>query len=710
MALLAALPPASGWCAPDWQIGRGKWSGMLGMSYNQSNFSGENAISTVTGSTHNLQETLSILGNGLYVLDPRLVRFNLGLDLAHNQSAYGSESAGSSTEGGSTDIVLGYNLDADIFSNKPYPARLYANRIQSQTSQNFGGLTVGTSQALGFSLQLKDESFLKDWGGPWLNASLSASQQHSQSTSSYFDRVFRTDRTAQSFAFSANKGFSTADLRFRYRASQYDNALREEPSNLAQSASLNYSVDFGPGLNRYFASSLSYATARGLEPTNTFRATEILHINHLRNLSTDTSYNVTREDNEGIISLMQDGSFAVSHTLYKNLSTSAFLNVSQNSLPAGTTAFYSGQLSQNYQHSLPGGGSLGLNWSGSYQRSSNALSSGEIPVGREPHLAEPTNALEPGFLLNNPFVIETSIEVFNFKDGTREPVPKSAYSLQKEGNFVRITPFYLDLGDPNAPIKPGDDLQVDYIYQVDARLENETRNLGYGINVGYGWIAGSYQHQQTEQNPLTGESRFLSSSTSDSVNLSVRGRWLGLPMAVGTSHSRNISRGVAGTVQEDLSRLSFETSGRLFDMDARGNASMGRYRGARSGYDNRQISGTLIWRPEFKSWNMSFGANASNIQHRRPARQTTTLSARGSFTWDSPGGWVNSAYVGLNNTSNSDSEGGAGQSSTMQLGGNTSFRLGKLTLTSGVSFDFMTGGDSKAKSQTFYLSLTRAFR
>lgn len=704
ISLLAALPSVNSWGAIDWQIGRGRWSGALGMNYIQSGFSSGNDDRSVTGATQTLQETLGVQGNGLYVLDPRLVKVDLGLNLSHNQSNYSSLAEGSSSEGGTTDRVLGYNLDANILSNKPYPAKLYANRIQNQTSHNFGGLTVGTNENRGFSLQLKEDSLLNEWGGPWFSALLSASQQRSQSTTTYFERIFRSDQTYRSVAVSADKGFKTADLHFQYQAHQQSNALIEQPSNLSQNASLIYSLDFGPGLNRTFSSSLFYAASRTPEPFNILTASETLHIDHYQNLSTDTSYSLSREETGGIVSVSQDGSFSVSHTLFQNLSTSASLNGNQSNIPAGTMTFYSGQISQNYRHSLPGGGSLGLNWSGGYQRSSNALNSGAIPITREPHPAPAEFA--PGFQLNKPFVMVDSIKVFNVKNGVHELLPASAYKILEEGNFVRIAPIYLDINDPNPLIKPDDKLEVEYTYQVDARLENETRDLGYGINVGYGWIAGGYQHQQTEQNPLTGESRFLSSSQTDNVNLGLRGVVLGLPLSVSASHSRGISRGFYGQVQEDFTRLSVESSGRAFGMDARGNASMDRFRGSRLGYDLRQLTATLLWRPDSTNWNMTFGANASSMHYLMPERQTSALAARASFNWDASGGWVNSAFAEVR--SNDDSL--LSRQTALRLGGRTSFRLGKLSLSSGVYFDHMTSGTSKANSQSFDVSVTRAFR
>lgn len=703
ISVLAITPSVSSLAADGWQLGRGKWSSTLGVSYSQSKSTSEGDSASMSSSSHSLQETLGVQGTGLYVLDPRLVSLNMGFTLAHNQSSYLSQAGGFGSDSHMTDRLLGYNLDADILSTKPYPAKLYARSSQNQTSHNFGGLTVSKNESQGASLELKEDSVLSQWGGPWFSARFNVDQQRGQSTTNYFGRIFRSDQTFRSIAVSADKGFRTSDLRFQYRANEQSDALTGQAANLSQSASLSHSLDFGPGLNRSLSSSVSYATSRALERYSTFAVSEALHIDHFQNLASDTTYNYTRDESGGFVTVVQSGGFAASHQLFKNLSTSIRLNGSQNSLPSGAVAFFNGQITQNYHHSLPHGGNLSANWSGSYQRSSNTLRSGTLPVTREPHAAPAQFAL--GFLLGKPFVLVDSIKVFNVTSGVRKFIAQSAYNIKEEGNFVRITPLYLDINDPDPLIKKDDALEVDYSYQVDARLENETRSLGYGLNVSYGWIAGGYQHEQTEQNPLYGGGRFLISTRNDGVNFGLSGTLLGLPLSASVSRSRGISRGFYGQEQEDRTRLNVESSGRALGMDARGTASMERFRGAHLSYDLRQVAATLLWLPDSTNWNLSFGANASSMKYLVPARQTSAMSARGSLNWDANGGWRNSAFFEIR----TNSDGSTTRQTVLRLGGRTAFRLGKLALSSGVYFDHLTSGASNANSQSLDISLTRGF-
>jgi len=711
LALLAAASSCSTQAADEWQIGRGRWSGSLGMNYLQSRYASDSDLGNgSTGSTQILQERLEMQGIGLYVLDPRLVSLDLGLSLSHNQSNFSSLVGASSTESDSTNSFLGYSLNADIFSSKPYPVKLFATSLKNQTSQGFGGLTVDSYNREGFSLELKEDSVLKDWVGPWFRARLSAEQQHNQTSTNFFGRVNRSESTSRSLLISANKGFSSSDLQFSYQANERRNALIEEAALVSQGVSLLHGVDFGPGLNRSLSSSLYYGTVQAQEPFNTLSVSEALHIDHFQNLSTDTNYNYLRDEARGVVIVSQDGSFAISHKLYQNLSTSIRLHGGQSSLPAGSRTYYGGSLGQSYTHALPRGGNLGVNWSGGYQRNSNALSSGTIPVTREPHPAPAEFAL--GFRLAKPFVNVESIQLFNVTSGIRELIPRSAYALQQEANFVRITPRYLDINDADPLIKPDDKLEVDYTYQVDARLENESRNLGYGFTVSYGWIGGGYQHQQTQQNPLAGEAIFLLSTRDDVVNLRLGGVWLGWPVTLQTSHSRSISSGVLGQRQEDTTRMDVQASGRALGMDASGHAGMVRYREQKVAYDQLLIAATLLWLPASTNWNMSFSANASTTANQQPVEvKSTDLSARGALNWDPSGGWRHTAFVEVtsNYYTSKTSSTSSSRRTALRLGGRTAFTVGKLALSSGVYFNQLISGGANFSSQAFDISVTRAF-
>jgi len=685
----------------DWHLGRGRWSGDLGLSANFRHNANENAGNSSSGSAYRLQESLRVQGTGLYVLDRRLINANLGLRIGFDQSQF----SGSSAAGSSDQRVTDYNFSAGILEFKPYPIQVYANLTQIDASLDFGGRSVGSSENRGFSVSLKEDSALKDWVGPWFSANLSAREQHLQQTSTYFDRITQIEQTRRTVEASAQKGFTTADLRLRYLATDQVNAAQVQAGSKFQVASANYNLDFGPGLNRNFDSTLSYATRDTLLPSNTLTATEALSIVHSRSLASDYNYDFSRDEAEGAVTLRHAGTVGVSHQLYQNLYTSMTLKGERVELANGTLSTYRGNFSQSYRHSLPHGGSLGLNWAGNYQRSSSALSVGIVNAKDEFDALDPVVA-DSTHKLSEPFVIENSIRVFNLRDAPveQELLRGIDYTVAVIGNFTYITPIYRDTLPNNDPVEIGDPLKVTYEVRIDPNLESESRGTGYGVAVHYGWIGASYNHQQSTSKPLSGEALFLSfSSRDDTVNVYMNGSWRGFATSAFASHERSSTRSFALEDITNTSRLELQGSGRLHGMDARGTANYERYRGTLSAYDRRMLQASLFWKPAYE-WQMTFNASASNTQYLNPARQNTLLSTRASLNWNPESGWRNEAFAEVRVQENSDSA----RSTLMQLGARTQRQVGLLTVSVAGSVGYSASGGARGQSENISVTIRRA--
>lgn len=692
--------------AAFWDIGTGRWSGAVDLSLEQSGHTTQSPTGESSASTRNLRETVRVLGTGLYLLDPRLVKVNLGLQVNFNNNRNASSTDGvDSPPASGSDRFVGYNFDAAILDRKPYPMSLYANRSQSQSNQSFGGRTEGVFENRGFNLKLKEDSFLQNWGGPWLSADISLRQESHQDTTTFMDRVNHRSDARRTFDFSAAKGFTTADLSVRYHAADQQNGA--QAAIQAQSAGLGYSLDFGPGLNRHMGTSLSYATRNGESANSALSATQILHIDHFRNLSTDYAYGYTKDEVDGALSVQQTGSFSIAHQLYENLSTGFALNVSDLTIPNGSMRSYDGQFSQNYQHSLPGGGGLNLNWSGGYARNTNALASGLVYVPAESHTSPPNLQ---SFDLVKSFVVESSIVVRNKRLApspapVRELLIKDVdYRVDAKGTSFIITPLYQAVSLPTDPIYAGDALEVSYIYEVDPSAVYLTRSAGFGATVSYGWISGAYQHRRSRQLPLMGESRFLTSTQDDSVRLTLRGSWLELQTQADASHLRSITTDLSGDSQEDTSKLDLQASGRVWEFDTQANASLDRYRAELLSYNRSLLSTQLTWRPVYNV-TASFGAAASNVHYLTPERQAATRSARASVNWISTGGWSSTAFSEIR----THSESARDSQTIIQVGGSASRRWGKLSVSSSASFDHWVSGGTRSDSQSINLTASRAF-
>jgi hypothetical protein len=703
LVLLSGTPCASSW-AIDWQVGRGQWQGDVSLGGNLRRSTSENAGNSTSGSAYRLQETLRVQGSGLYLVDRRLVNASLGLNIGFNQYQY----SGSSASGSSDAQVLGYNFSASILELKPYPIQIYANRSQIDANLDYGGRSSGTFENRGFRVDLSEDSALKEWVGPWFSASLSAREESREQSDTFFDRVTVFDQTRRTVEASVQKGFTTSDLRLRYLGIDQSSTAQAQAGNRLQVANANYNLDFGPGLNRNFDSNLSYATRNTLLPSSTLTATESLRINHFNNLVSDYGYSYTRDEAESVVTVSHTGNFAVEHNLYDNLTTRLALQADRGEVPAGTLSAYRGNFSQSYRHSLPGSGSLGLNWAGNYQRNSAALSVGIINTTENftaSGPADPTNP-NPSYRLSKPFVIESTIRVFNVQNAPNEPelVPGADYTVEVIGNATFITPKFKFPSSPNDPVVAGDRLKVTYDYELDANLESETRGVGYGVSVGYGWYGGSYSHQQSESKVLSGEARFLSDSTQDdSIFFYMNGTLLDFATSAIASHVRSSTSSVGFQEITNTSRLDLEGNGRVYGMDARAAANFERYRGTLVAYDRRLLMASLFWQAS-DVLRSTFSASASNTRYLTPARQLTMLSARASLNWRPSGGWQNSAYGDVR----TEFDDNARRQTLMQLVARTAVNYGKLTITSGLSIGFSTSGSASGSSQTFDITIRRA--
>jgi len=696
MALLAGTPCA--WAA-DWRLGRGQWNGDVGLDASYLHYANESAASSSSASTYRLQESLRLQGSDLYVLDPRLVRATLGFRIGFSQFRFN----GATTSSASDQQVTDYNFGANILELKPYPIQVYANLSQIDANLDYGGRAVGRSENRGFSVALKEDSALKDWVGPWFNAYLSAREDHREQTSSYFNRVTRVDQTRRQVEAYAQKGFTTADLYLRYLGVDQSNAGQAQPGDQFQVATANYSVDFGPGLNRTFDSTLSYATRNTLLPSNTLVATEALSMVHSNSLSSDYTYEISRDEAESRVTLSQTGAVGVSHELYQNLSTRLRLQVDRMDLEAGKRSTYRGDFSQSYRHSLPGNGNLGLSWAANYQRNSSALSSGIVNVSEQ--FKAPATS-EPAYRLERRFVVNDSIRVYNLRDDpvVQELVRGTDFTVEVTGSVSYIKLLYRVPTDPADPVLPGDQLKVTYDVQVDANLESESRGTGFGAAVGYGWIGASYNHQQSTSKPLSGEALFLFYRTQDdSVNVTMNGSWRGFATSALASHVRSSTSSFALEELDNTSRLTLQGSGRLYKADARGTAIFERYRGTYSGYDMRMVNGSLFWNPDYE-WQAALSASASNTQHLEPAGQTTFVSARASLNWNPEGIWRHQAFAEVRAEETFSST----RSTFMQLGANTTMRVGQLTFYANASLGYTQSGSSSGLSESISINIRRA--
>ncbi len=675
----------------------------MGLNYMNGLSSLNSGSGTASSTTTNaFGESLRIANTGFYIVSPLLFNGSLAVDLQLNQDRSRGTEDGSRTQG----RAIGYSFDSTILPEKPYPVSIFANRSQTQTLQPSGGRMVGVNENRGMTFQLHPDSILNDWDYPWVEANLEIRRESSKNTISSFGRSSTNEEQNREVSFSASKGFETADLILNARLDDRKNPAFSQGNFQSRAAGLAYSVDFGPTLNRRFDAKLDYSSRNGASPSTMITSNEKLQIDHNQSLHTDYSYDFSRQKSGDATNTMQKVGSSVKHHLYKNLTTIASVNASKNSLPNGSIDAYDTQFSQSYNHSLPNNGTFNASWSGGYQRNRNHLSSSNISVIDEPHLAQAPFSARIGFLLGHKFVVAGSIVVLNVKNGGRVPLRDVAtappglgdYEVIVEVNETRIVPLPTSL-----LVAEGDPLAVSYSYQVDASLDSETKSLGFGLGVDFRWISMSFSHHKSAQTALNQTaSQFLQNTQQDMVQIGLKG----ILLKIDTNAQLSLEHNKASDTDNVQAKLS---TGAVWDVDPQLHATLD-LRASQASYTfpdrhttaMRTAQSSLMW----PNISLTFGLNASESIYTWPAQRIESLlAARTSLNWFTAGGWTHTASLDWSSHTVSP----APPETLVQLMCQSSVTLGKLSLNASIGLGQWLRDRSRAINRSLNLSAVRQF-
>ena len=677
----------------------GEWSGSLGLTY----MHGEQTTSSETTSSGNKTnvygETLTLSNSGFYVLTPLLFNGSLGLTLGLNQD----KSNGTDTEAASSGKTLGYSFDGTFLAEKPYPVNVSAHRNQVQLVQNTGARVVGTNESKRLVFSLHPDSILNDMGYPWTEGSLELTNEKTQTTTTSFGRTLVTDEQGRTVSLRALKGFETADLRFNYNASERTNKTQGQANAQSQVAQLDYSLDFGPTLNRRLDTRLNYQTRSGQTDSEVLSGSGVLQVAHSQKLSTDYSYDITQQNAGDTRSKTQNVAAGVSHKLYKNLDTNARVTASNAQLTGGSTRSFAGQFSQSYRHSVPGDGNFSANWSAGYQMDRNALDSGDVPVVNESHPAPTPLALGEGFDLNQRFVIRGTIKVFSL--GNTLLVENTDYvittSLTDSKKF-RIEPLPTSL-----IVSAGEALLINYTYQVDPNLASRTTSRGYGLGVDYGWVNMSFGQSRTQETPVeqsekSTNNQFLQSSEQKFVQVGTRGTVWGM------AANANMHYEINHATNDDNNQLKL-TSDLSWELNADTQASV-LMQASQTRYtlpDNRTARGLSVqasFRQPARS--LALAVSARDTAYTSPDPYTDALlSASSTLNWYAESGWIHA--VGLEWSRHQQRNDPV--ELLTQIKAQSNVTLGKLSLGVNAAYGQWVRGGQRSTNKSLNLSALRQF-
>ncbi len=464
------------------------------------------------------QNRLSVRNTGAYIYDPRLINLSVGGTLGLSQSWQNANDSKNSQSG----LLWGYDFFANILSEKPFSLNLFANRNQSTLSGELVGRIDITAENRGATLFARRL---------YIPSTLTFRQEIQDQEYKSTGVVTSTSNRRNILTYDGQRGWIDSEMNVRYELVDLTDEILPNLSYRSHDASLYYSLDFGPELNRRWDSRFHFLTRSGLANLTSLNLDESLRIDHTERLETDYRYFLLRIDTTGGETTTHTGTFHLRHRLYDSLTTNFDLGGTFQMLPNGERDQYRGRLDFDYTKRLPYDGRLNISLGGGLQYDTNRFRSTESFVPQETHTAGTPFALPID--LTNPFVVSGSVVVTKTATG---PLPAGCfpppgpptplvlgqdYTLQVFGDITQIVPIPCSGLTPG--INPGDTIAVDYGFSVSPSLSFLTIPWHLNVSVDYRWIRPYFIHEQTDQKLVSGrDGRFLDNQRSDTIGTELR--------------------------------------------------------------------------------------------------------------------------------------------------------------------------------------------
>jgi hypothetical protein len=511
------------WVPSEGDFALGEWQGGVIGGYEWEDQQTTTGNNTTTVLRNRFDEDVFLRNNAFYLIDPRLLSGSAGVNLDFYQENDKYNGANKHQDG----TLIGFDVNTTILGQMPYTGLLFAHRNENNTSTDFGGQTYSLNQSFGGMATLRQDSFLRE-SFPYFSADVYARQEEADQSTTQFGQTFTVNETRDIGGFDAEKGFQTADLDVTYQIVD-DSYTGSTPaySFITQWASCNYSLDFGPTLNRRWDSLISYLTRSGNGVDESFLyADEKLRIDHFKNLSTTYEYLLTDTNTQGQQDVDNSLTLQVQYRPFRNLTNTLTMQGSYETVsPAGHQDFVAVEGNSDYTHPLPWGGSLLLGGDGRYEID-QAHISGPVTVLDEKHTAPAFFGPGIGFTLSASFIVTSTIVMYDTRLGTggaQRVLTQLGvdYIIQTEAQLTKIVILATSL-----KILPGDPLEVSYSYVVGPDGRYSTTSLSGDAGVTFGWISLLGAYQQSKQSMQSGVgAQYLYSTHQETAELDLHKDW-----------------------------------------------------------------------------------------------------------------------------------------------------------------------------------------
>lgn len=477
-----------------------------------------------------------------YILDPRIFGFSFNISPGYFKGYY--ETGGrSGTQKGND---LSYLIQGDFLNgaNKPLSFNATALRATNFNSGSFGSR---------YDSEVKSESVMASWHNPAFPMTLAYEDR-------YLKQTFLSGRVGESGP-TTRRDERTRALTLSGRSSKTslvaehltldDNIPGRNLDYQRDRVNLRHTLPWGKGssLNSFFL----YDDRRGFNTNRRIRLDERATIQHTRNISSRSRYSFS-VINRNYETIVNNGSFAVSHLLYSNLVTTADLWASsQRSDPQDITRWRGG-LSTRYNKTILGAGvSAGLGYS--YQvtdRDTRDLLTEVVDVSY-------VVPLDGAIILRRRFVITATIIVTN-ADGSlvyTNGIDYAMLSLPEDLTQLQII--------PGGQIETGDTILVSYQAIALPSLKYSTTNTNYQLGLNLGWMQFSHSYTDMDENLISGQGdSFLNPRRDVRTRLEFRWKWSDVDVLMSANRNFNRIKNFEATNFVYRQSLNWSAFGRTF--------------------------------------------------------------------------------------------------------------------------------------------------
>ncbi|MFQ5914317.1 MAG: hypothetical protein ACE5JS_14145 [Nitrospinota bacterium] len=464
------------------------------------------------------EQQITLRNSGAYIYDPRLVTLTVGGTFGLSQEGVKTDGTSDSREG----RLWGFDAFAGILPGRPVSLNLLANRDQSFVSRELAGQTEVLSENLGATLFVSRS---------YIPSTLAFRRESREDESRAGAIVTRREEERNIITYEGRRGWIDSEMDLRYEFLDLSDKVFPDLSFQSHEGELNYSLDFGPELNRRWDSRLHVFTRTGVTELTNWNLNELLRIDHTERLRSDFRYSFVRTETSAGVTTTHAGESTLQHRLYESLTTTLGVDGTVQTLPGGEKDTYRGRLDLAYTKRLPREGRLNVGLGGEFQYEDDRFGVAETSVSQETHTAATPFALP--IALRNPFVVPSSVVVTKVAVG---PLPAGClpapgpptplvlggdYTLRTDGDITEIVPLPCSATTPG--INPGDTIAVDYRFTVSPSLTFTTTTWRADVSLDYRWIRPFFIHEQSEQELLSGrDGQFLNDMQSDTVGTELR--------------------------------------------------------------------------------------------------------------------------------------------------------------------------------------------